>query len=432
MSAISVGFAGMTHLGINSAAATAAQGFDVLGFDADQAVVEGLRQHRMPVFEPGLDSLVASNAARLRFSADADALKDCDVVYLSADVPTDDGGRSDLTPIRDLIETITANLRDDAVLVVLCQVPPGFTRAISQLPHDRVVYQVETLIFGRAVERAMHPERFIVGCADPSKPLPARYRQVLGAFGCPILPMRYESAELAKISINFCLVASISVANMLAEICEAIGADWQEIVPALKRDRRIGQYSYLHPGLGLAGGNLERDLHTVLDLAETRKQQRGSHLDTGIVKAWIDNSHHRKSWCWRILENCLLAKNPAARIAVLGLAYKENTTSTKNAAAIALLERLKGRDVRVHDPQVPTSAASWVERCGDPLDCAGGADALVVATPWPQYRTLAVDDLTRVMRGRLVIDPYRILDGRRAAAAGFEYHALGMPALMPA
>jgi UDPglucose 6-dehydrogenase len=170
----------------------------------------------------------------------------------------------------------------------------------------------------------------------------------------------------------------------------------------------------------------------VLDLAETRKHPRGSDVDTGIVKAWIDNSQHRKNWCWGILENCLLAKNPAARIAVLGLAYKENTTSTKNAAAMALLECLKGRDVRVHDPQVPASAASWAERCGNPLDCAGGADALVVAPPWPQYRALAVDDLTRVMRGRLVIDPYRILDGRRAAAAGFEYHALGMPALMPA
>jgi UDPglucose 6-dehydrogenase len=317
-------------------------------------------------------------------------------------------------------------------LVILCQVPPGFTRGIRELPHDRVIYQVETLVFGRAVERALHPERFIVGCDEPSEPLPAHYREVLESFGCPILTMRYESAELAKISINFCLVASIGVANTLAEISEAVGADWYEIVPALKLDRRIGQYSYLSPGLGLAGGNLERDLRTVLDIAATQRRDCGENPDTGIVKAWIDNSRHRKDWCWRVLERRLLETNPSARIAVLGLAYKENTVSTKNSASLALLEHLKGKDVRVHDPEVPISIVPWAKGCADPLDCASGADALVVVTPWPQYRDLAMDDLRRVMAGRLIVDPYRMLGGARAAAAGFEYHALGMPAVAPA
>jgi UDPglucose 6-dehydrogenase len=432
MSPINVGFAGMTHLGINSAAATAARGFEVLGFDVDEAVVAGLQRHAMPVFEPGLDELVASNASRLRFSADAGDLKRCDLVYISVDVPTDDEGRSDLSPVRELIDRVAAHLREGAVLVILCQVPPGFTRGIRELPHDRVIYQVETLVFGRAVERALHPERFIVGCAEPAKPLPARYREVLDSFGCPILIMRYESAELAKISINFCLVASIGVANTLAEVSEAVGADWYEIAPALKLDRRIGQYSYLSPGLGLAGGNLERDLRTVLDIAAARRSDSGIDIDTGIVTAWVDNSKHRKDWCWRILERRLLAKNPAPRIAVLGLAYKENTVSTKNSASLALLEHLRGKDVRVHDPAVPASTVSWAKGCADPLDCASGADALVVVTPWPQYRDLAVDDLRRVMTGRLIIDPYRLLDGTRAAAVGCEYHALGMPAVIPA
>ncbi len=114
---------------------------------------------------------------------------------------------------------------------MLSQVPPGFTRALQVVSPNRLLYQVETLIFGQAVERAIHPERFIVGCVDPSQPLPQRYREVLEAFDCPILPMRYESAELAKISINFCLVASLSAANTLAEVSEAVGADWAEIVP---------------------------------------------------------------------------------------------------------------------------------------------------------------------------------------------------------
>jgi UDPglucose 6-dehydrogenase len=423
---IRVGFAGMTHLGINSAAAAAARGFEVVAYDSDRSIIDGLRQGKMPVHEPGLEAMVTSHGARLNFTSERADLSRCDVVYISIDVPTDSGGKSDLAPVRDMVANAVAVLRSDAVIVILCQVPPGFSRAISLLPPERVLYQVETLIFGRAVERALNPERIIVGCHDPSRPLPQKYRNMLEAFECPILPMRYESAELAKIAINFCLVASIGVANTLADVSEAVGADWQEIVPALKLDRRIGAYSYLDPGLGIAGGNLERDLRTVLDLAAERE------LDVGIVKAWIDNSNRRKDWCWRVLEQGLLTKGGAPRIAVLGLAYKENTASTRNSASLALLARLNGMDVRVHDPAVATFDAPGVTRCAVALDCAKGADALVIATPWPEYRALAIDDLARVMTGRLIVDPYRVLDGRSAAAAGFEYRALGMPALMPA
>ena len=425
MASTLVGFAGMTHLGVISAVATAARGFPVLGYDENRDLIARLQSGGMPVVEPQLDRLATQHRERIVFTAECGDLARCDVVYIAADVPTDDQAKSDLAPITALIERASRQLRDDAVLVVLCQVPPGFTRAIQTVPLDRRIYQVETLVFGRAVERALNPERFIVGCADPTKPLPARYREVLGAFDCPILPMRYESAELAKISINFCLVASIGVANTLAELCEAIGADWAEIVPALRLDRRIGPHAYLAPGLGIAGGNLERDLRTVLDLAADW------HTHSSIVQAWIANSRHRRDWCWRVLHDAVLATNPLARIAVLGLAYKENTHSTKNSPALALLERLRSRDVQVHDPVVPASAAPHATGCTDALSCAAGADVLVLATPWPEYRKLCIDDLARLMAGRVLIDPFRLLDGTAAVRAGFEYHALGMPPLLP-
>jgi UDPglucose 6-dehydrogenase len=425
MSDIVVGFAGMTHLGINSAVATAAHGFAVVGYDEDRALGERLSRHALPISEPGLDDLAAAHGDRLRFTGDVRRLATCDVVYIAADVPTNDAGESDLLPIKALIDRVSVALRHDAVLVILCQVPPGFTRALTAVPPDRLFYQVETLIFGRAMERAMHPERFIIGCGDPASPLPKAYRDVLEAFGCPILPMRYESAELAKISINFCLVASVTVANVLAEVSELIGADWQEIVPALRLDRRIGPYSYLAPGLGISGGNLERDLRTVLTIAD------GKGPDLAVVKAWLDNSRHRKEWCWQVLRDRVLAANPGARIAVLGLAYKENTHSTKNSPALALLAHLKGRDVRVHDPVVPGDAAPFAVRCPTALDCIDGADALVIVTPWPQYREIMIEALMQQMRGRTLIDPYRLLDGNAAAAAGFDYHTLGMPPLLP-
>lgn len=423
MSAAIVGFAGMTHLGIVSAAAAAARGFTVLGYDPDESVTERLRGHDLPILEPGLDELLAANRDRLAFTATASDLAGCDVVYVAVDAPTDDRGESDLAPINALIGQAADNLRDDAILVLLCQLPPGFTRAVTAVPHDRLFCQVETLVFGRAVERALNPERFIVGCAYPTRPLPARYSEILDAFGCPVLQTRYESAELAKIGINFCLVASITVANVLAEISEAIGADWAEIIPALQLDRRIGPHSYLTPGLGIAGGNLERDLRTVLDIA------RRNGADAGVVDAWLANSRHRRDWCWRVLKNRVLKTNPRGCIAVLGLAYKENTHSIKNSPALALLTRLRGRELRVHDPVVPAEVVPFATGCGDPLVCAEGADALVLATPWPQFRELQIIDLARVMPGRVLIDPFRLLNGEAATAAGFEYHALGMPPL---
>ena len=221
-----IGFAGLTHLGLVSAAATAEKGFSVVAFDPDRALVDKVAAGRLPVSEPGLDDLLARRREKLRYGADAAALRGCDVVYISADVPTDAQGRSALARIEDLIGRVLPVLGATASLVVLCQVPPGFTRAIELSP-ERLYYQVETLVFGRAVERALAPERFIVGCADPSERLPPAYERLLAAFGCPVLPMRYESAELAKISINFFLISSISTTNMLAEVCEHVGADWR-------------------------------------------------------------------------------------------------------------------------------------------------------------------------------------------------------------
>ena len=420
-----IGYAGMTHLGLVSASAAAAQGFRTIAFDADSALIGRLKNGAFPVNEPGLPELIGKHKTDLVFSADAGALGECDVIYIAVDVPTDDQGHSDLAPIKAMVERVRPKLATGALLVILSQVPPGYTRALA-VPGDQLYYQVETLVFGRAVERATKPERFIVGCADPRRPLPPALQAFLESFSCPILPMAYESAELAKISINFCLVASISVANTLAEVCERVGADWSDIAPALKLDKRIGQGAYLSPGLGIAGGNLERDLRTIVQIGEAKK------TDVGVVKAWLANSAHRKDWTWQILQDHALKANPAAKIAVLGLAYKENTHSTKNSPSLALLEHLRGISVNVHDPVVPASVAPWTVGAADPLAAAAGADVLVIATPWPQYRELRPADLARAMKGRAVLDPYRVLDGRACVAAGLTYHTLGMPPLAPA
>jgi UDPglucose 6-dehydrogenase len=426
VAASTVGFVGMTHLGLVSSVAGAERGFYMVCFDPDPALIERIAEGTLPVVEPDLEALIARNTPRLAFTANPRALRGCDVVYVAPDVATDEEGRSDLATIERLLAMAFDNTRADTVVVLLSQVPPGFTRS-RQRAGRTLIYQVETLIFGRAVERALHPERTIIGLEDPAQLLPPVYRTYLAAHGNPpLLPMRYESAELAKISINCCLVASVSVANTLAELCEHLGADWSEIAPALKLDRRIGSYSYLTPGLGIAGGNLERDLATVLRLSA----EFGS--DAGVIDAWIANSRHRKNWAFDVLKAELLTHAAAPRIAVLGLTYKENTHSLKNSAAVALVRQLAACEVAVFDPIVNADVVPAARKASSMLDCIAGTDAVAIMTPWPEFKSLDPASIARGMRGRLLLDPYRLLAGPAVVALGLDYFTLGAPPLRAA
>lgn len=417
---LTVGFAGLTHLGIVSSAAAAAKGAEAVAFDPDAALVARLAKGERPIHEPGLDELVSANADRLAYTADIRDLARCDLIYVCPDVPTDDRGASDLSGLKPLLDAVAEAMRPDAILVILSQVPPGFTRVNA--PAGRTVFcQVETLIFGLAVERAMKPERFIVGCADPAALLPPALTTYLGAFGCPILPMRYESAELAKISINMFLVSSVSTTNTLAELCERIGADWSEIAPALKLDRRIGPYAYLAPGLGIAGGNLERDLVTVRMLAA----RHGT--DDKVIAAWQANSVYRRDWALRCIHRELLDRQPDALLAVWGLTYKQDTHSIKNSPSIELLRALRGVRIRAHDPAAKIPAADFphVTICSTPLETLDGAAALLVMTPWKIYGGVSIAEIKTHLKGQLVIDPYAALDEKACRATALAYHRLG-------
>ncbi|MBM3875784.1 MAG: nucleotide sugar dehydrogenase [Verrucomicrobia bacterium] len=416
-----IGFAGLSHLGLVYGLASAAKGFEVVGFDRDPALCARLSRGDFPVSEPGLDDLFSAHRARMNVTTDPADLSKCRVVFYSLDVPTDAANRSDLAPLRQLLEHTAPHLAPDATAVILSQVPPGFTRALPRLG-GALHYQVETLVFGNAVERALRPERCIVGCADPRAPLPVDYAKWLGAFGCPVLPMRYESAELAKIAINFFLVSSVSTTNTLAELCERIGADWNEIVPALRLDARIGPKAYLAPGLGLAGGNLERDLVTVQALAA----QHGT--EAGLVSAWQRNSAYRRDWVLRLVHQRVLSRTPGARLALWGLAYKQNTRSTRNSPAVALAEALAPFVKTAFDPQVKSLGApvANLSFAASALEACSGADALLVVTPWPEFSKVPPAEVKSALRGNVVVDPFAVLDSSACATAGLEHHRLGV------
>lgn len=417
-----VGFAGMTHLGLNSAVASAERVVDVICFDSDSALVAALSKAETDINEPQLTEMMQDNASRLSFSDDVGALNACDIIYVAPDVATDDEGNSDLSTLNALIKLVDDGVDKNIPLIVLSQVPPGYTRDIQAKADRQIYYQVETLIFGQAIDRALNPERFIVGCQDSTVTLHSAFEAYLKLFECPILPMKYESAELTKISINCCLVASVSVANTLAELCEEVGADWSEIVPALKLDKRIGQYAYLKPGLGISGGNLERDLSTVIKLASR------SGTDSDVVKAWVKNSQYRKQWTIRTLYQDILSEIDDPKIAIWGLAYKQDTHSVKNSPSLEFIKYLSPYEITVYDPVVSASVIDYrqVDVACDALSACDGVDVLAIMTPWAEFADHSAEEIASCMKGNVVIDPYAMLNRTECEAHGLRILTLGM------
>ena len=423
--AIPIGFAGLSHLGIVYSAASAARGFPVVAFDDRPRLAENLSAGRSPVTEPGLAEVCREHRTRLRYTSDERDLEQCRLVFVALDVATNDANQSDLAPLETLLAKVARHLAPGAALVLMSQVPPGFSRQLAgKLPAGvALYYQVETLVFGNAVARAVDPERIIVGAGEVGQALPAQYAAYLEAFACPILRMRYESAELCKIAINCFLISSEATSNTLAEICEHIGADWREIMPALRMDQRIGPHAYLTPGLGIAGGNLERDLVTVQRLAAE------NGCDASVVTAWQRNSQYRKDWVLGRLFDSGLLKDPGQTvIGVWGLAYKQDTHSTKNSPSLHLLRALDSYSFRAYDPAAQIDEAHFphVRLCSGMEEAARGADVLLVMTPWREFAAAQLDTVLPSMRGRMVLDPYGVLPENRCQQLGYRYQRMGV------
>jgi UDPglucose 6-dehydrogenase len=417
-----IAYVGMTHLGLCSAVGAAARGARVLCYDPSADRITELARGELGIDEPGLREALAAHAERIQLSSDPATLAACALAYVAPDVPTTESGKSDLSLVSHLLAHTCKHVPESTPVVLLSQVHPGYTRAHRRAAGP-LYYQVETLIFGRALERAMYPERTIVGSADPEAPLPRLYAEHLARFGdVPVLAMRHESAELCKIAINLCLASSLSTANALAELCAGIGADWGEIVPALRLDARIGPHAYLAPGLGIGGGNIGRDLATVRSLST------GVGADTAVVGAFVADSEYRRDWALRTLHREVPLSH-RTRVAVLGIAYKQDTASTVNSPGIRLIRSLGSCEVAVYDPVVPEShpLPPRARRAESALDACAGAAAVAIMTPWAELRELKPTDMARAMAGRCVIDPFRVLDAAECRTAGLDHLTLGAP-----
>ncbi len=419
-----IGVVGLSHLGTVVSAGLASLGLPVTAVDRPERVAE-FAPGRLSVPEPGLAELLAG--PRPTFTADYAALAGASLVILAVDTMTDERNRSDVSGLEAHIDGLVPWLRREAVVVLMSQVPVGFTRALAARVRARrpelaarFYYWVETLVIGDAVARYLRPERIILGGAA-DLPEPA-LDTLLERFGCPVHRMDYESAELCKAAINLYLATSVTFANALADLCEATGASMRAIIPALRADRRIGPAAYIRPGLGLAGGNLERDLVHLKELAE----RTGVRAD--LFDVILERSGARYGWLLAAIERWIIKAAPRPRLALWGLAYKKNTDSTKNAVSLRLAADLRSRALLVaYDPRV-TASIPGVERAASALDAARGADGLVILTDWDEFAS-ADPALLRAALGRpVVVDAAGVLDPGRARAAGLTHVAIGEPA----
>ncbi len=399
---LNIGFVGLTHLGLCTLASTAKLGVNTYGFDFDSKQISKIKSNKLDIVEPKLDNILKKYKKFIKISNDENIISKCDLVFLSHDVSTNSKGESNLTIINKYIKLIKNKMKAKRALIILCQVPPGFTRKIKSNKFD-IYYQVETLIFGNAIYRAQNPERIIIGKTDINNKINSFYEEYLNFFNAPKLYMNYESAELTKIAINLMLISSISTSNTLSEISKKINADWKNVSEALKLDKRIGKFSYLRPSLGLSGGNLERDLNNIIKISNNLS------VDGSIFKNFLKNSNNQKLWIYNQIIK-IEKKIKINNITFLGITYKENTNSIKNSNTIYTIRKLKNVKISVYDPIIKSSTLinKKVYFHKNIKEAIHYCNILIISTPWQEFYDIDIK-LLKQSKLEYIIDPYRVL-----------------------
>jgi UDPglucose 6-dehydrogenase len=427
---------GLWHLGCVVATVLAERGHTVCGTDFDAGAVRGLQQCAPPLYEPGLVEALSKRMreGRLTFRENLqEALAGAEYAVIAFDTPVDANDHSDLAPIERAVDVIGECADHEIQIVVMSQVPAGTCARLDARLRGRksklsfsLVYQPENLRLGEALETFRHPDFIVLGTENEAA---IRKWLPLGdVMDVPRLAMSWASAEMSKHALNAFLATSISFVNDLADAAEAAGADVRDVVRALKHDRRIGAYAFLSPGPGFAGGTLGRDVQTLRGLAARAGRA------TLLLDATLDVNAARLP---RLLEKLLAMCGSQApglrgkRVALLGLTYKPGTSTLRRSHAVEFAQLLaaEGAGVQAYDPKVSESSpeTSGIELCANAAQAATGADALLLMTPWPEFRQLDLRRLRHVMRGAVLLDAHNFLDDCAARQAGFIYAGIGLP-----
>lgn len=426
---------GAGYVGLVSAACFSDFGWTVNCVDNDPSRLAALKAGQSPIYEPGLEALMERNvkAGRLVFTDDLKtAVADADVVFLAVGTPMRRGdGYADLSYVFSAVEEAAQYLNGFTVITTKSTVPVGTSREIERrLKAKRpdadvaICSNPEFLREGSAIQDFTHPDRVLVGTDDPrARDVMERLYKPLALRGSPVMFVERESAELAKYAANAFLALKISFINEIADVCEAVGADVQEVASAIGKDRRIGD-KFLHPGPGYGGSCFPKDVSALVRTA------REARAPVSIIEQVERVNHERKLAMAVRIEAAAGGSVRGKTIAILGVTFKPNTDDMRDAPSLLIVPMLqeRGATVRACDPQGRRQAEPMlpgVTWCESADEAADGADALVIVTEWNEYRALDLEAIKSRMSGSTIVDLRNVLDPEAVRELGITYTGIG-------
>jgi UDPglucose 6-dehydrogenase len=425
---------GTGYVGLVSGACFADFGHRVACVDKDESKIDGLNAGVMPIWEPGLEAIVKANAerGRLTFTTDLPAAVDgAEAVFIAVGTPARRGdGHADLTYVFEAVRELARVIRPGTVVVTKSTVPVGTGDRIDEILREEGVGSVsvasnpEFLREGAAIADFKHPDRIVVGAQDghAQDVLREIYRPLF-LNRAPILITSRRTAELTKYAANAFLAVKISFINEIADLCEAVDADVQDVARGIGLDNRIGA-KFLHAGPGYGGSCFPKDTLALLKTADA------AGVDQRIVRTTVKVNDDRKAQMVERVERALGGNVKGKRVAVLGLAFKPNTDDMREAPSIPLVNGLveRGAAVSAFDPvarQQAEEVFTGVEFADDAYAAADGADALVIVTEWDEFRALDLDRIAASLRGKVLVDLRNVYDRDEAEGAGLTYYGVG-------
>ena len=425
---------GSGYVGLVVGACLAETGNDVSCADVDQRKIDGLKKNVLPIYEPGLDTLVERNQqqGRLRFTTEvAAAVADAEVVFIAVGTPPDEDGSADLRHVLAVADTIGEHMSREMVVVTKSTVPVGTAQKVAATVARKARYPFhmcsnpEFLKEGAALDDFMKPDRVVLGVdSDHARSVMAELYAPFVRTGKPIIFMDIPSAEMTKYAANAMLATRISFMNEIANLCEKVGANVDLVRKGIGSDTRIGP-SFLFPGPGYGGSCFPKDVKALVRTAG----EAGTRL--GVLEAVEDANERQKHRLFEKLHCALGDALAGAHVAVWGLAFKPQTDDMREAPALTLIDDVlrAGATVTAHDPAALDEAR---RRVGDRIryadtnyDALVGADALVVVTDWNEYRHPDFNRMKTTLRRAVVVDGRNLYDPAKMATLGFSYFSFG-------
>ena len=430
---------GTGYVGLVTGAVFADLGNNVVCVDNISEKIEALGAGHMPIYEPGLEEMVARNVGdgRLRFTIDLHAaVRDSVIVFITVGTPPKESGETDLSAVEAVAREIAAAMERYMVIVNKSTVPVGtgdFVRDVIErhqrrrVPFD-VVSNPEFLREGSAIEDTLRPDRIVIGA--PNQQVAMSLLELYAPLERPMIITDVPSAEMIKYASNAFLATKISFMNAIANICELAGADVTQVMKGMGLDPRIGP-AFLSAGLGYGGSCFPKDAESLVQTAA----QLG--YDFSLLRAVVDVNRERATHLVEMIDKTMAPLDDRI-IAVLGLAFKPNTDDMREARSIEVVSQLvqAGADVRTYGPVAMLNAAKVlppaVQYCDSPYDAAAGADAAVLVTEWNEFKLLDLERLRDVMRRPVVFDGRNLWQPERMRRLGFEYYSVGRRPVLPA